>query len=316
MPQSLVDLAREDAFLSWFANQGFPIQERCLSFGGFRYHQFSALFPLGDRETTSHGRSEVRRTAALKCASEAVERRFMAEGFSTKAPFIPPALRTSNGWAVHQDEKAARTAAYREALERHLLLKSYCHYGWAGFRLVNRIETPDAAFFFLTSRFTTENMISGLVVVKSPLYAGISLGYSAGALGAEDGTAFWESAIFEALDKILALDGKPIDLSRNPGSWITSEMKTYLESPFDLATLEIGKDAPRELAPANPEYIQLYNLAELYGLDFPLYAAWAAGGDLIPLFSKSRLATEEMAYLASILARNSIRDLPERHPVL
>jgi hypothetical protein len=183
IPPSLADQAREDAYLSWFAAQGFPIQERRLSLGDFSYYQFSALFPLGQRETTSHGRSEVRRLAALKCASEAVERRFMAEGFSTSASFVPSGLRTSNGWAVRQEEAAATEAAYREALERHLLLKSFCRYDWAGFKLVNRIESPEASLYFLTSLFTTDRMISGLVAAKSPHYPGIALGYTVGALG-------------------------------------------------------------------------------------------------------------------------------------
>jgi hypothetical protein len=317
-PASLAKRGEEDAYLSWFAGRGIPVEERRLSLGGFSYYQFTASFQAGDRSTTSHGRSEVRKLAALKCTSECVERQFVASQFrnSNEQGLPPKALRTTNGWAVHQDLSAAKEAAYREALERHLHLKSFLTYGWAGFRLCDRIEGNGLTLYFLTSRFIAEGLIAGLAVAKSPLYAGVTFGYTVGRVGEEASTNFWESAIYEAIDKILALNGAPIDISGNPTSWIVSEIKHYLEAPFELALLQAGKGFSPEQCSAAPGRIQSFDLAAHHDLRFPLYAAYVAGGDLIPLFSKPRLSTEDFEYLAPILKKNGIGDLPERHPVL
>jgi len=318
IPPSLAQQAGENAFLSWFAGKGHPIQERKLSLGGFSYFQFSAAFHAGERAIASHGRSEVRKIAALKCAGECVERQFVAEYFrkSADADLPPKGFRTTNGWAVHQEAQAAKEAAYREALERHLHLKSFFTYGWAGFRLVDKIEASEVTLYFLTSRFTAEGLIAGLVVAKSPLYAGVAFGYCVGQLNGESQTAFWESGIYEALDKILALKGEPVNTSRNPNSWILAELKHYLENPFDLALLELGRAQVAESCLATPGKILSFDLAKASGLNFPLHAAHVAGGDLIPLFSKPRLATQDLDYLAPVLEKNGISKLPERHPVI
>jgi hypothetical protein len=318
LPPSLAKRAEEDAYLSWFAARGIPVEERKLALGGFSYYQFTASFQAGDRRTTSHGRSEVRKLAALKCVSECVERQFVALHFrdSNERDLPPKALRTTNGWAVHQDLSAAKGAAYREALERHLHLRSFLTYGWSGFRLCDRIEGDNLTLYFLTSRFTAEGLIAGLAVAKSPLYPGVTFGYSVGRVGEESGTKFWESAIFEAIDKILALNGAPIDTSRIPTSWIVSEIKHYLETPFDLALLEHGQGYDHEQCEAAPGTIQSFDLADFHGLGFPLYAAYVGGGDLIPLFSRPRLNAKDFDYLAPIIEKNGISEVPERHPVL
>ena len=176
LPPSLAQRADEDALLSWFAGLGIPIRERYLELGQFHYFQFSAQFAAGDSITTSHGRSEVRKLAALKCVGEFVERRFLDESYrSSDSPgLLPRTLRSSNGWAVHQDGGKAKNTAYREALERHLLLKSFLTYGWSGFRLVEKMETEKMDLFFLTSRFSADGLTAGMVIAKSPIYPGVT----------------------------------------------------------------------------------------------------------------------------------------------
>ena len=58
------------------------------------------------------------------------------------------------------------------------------------------------------------------------------------------------------------------------------------------------------------------DLGRSYGVDFPLYAAFSHGGNLIPLFWKSELDNAGQEIVKTVLDANGIVNLPERHPVL
>ena len=131
-----------------------------------------------------------------------------------------------------------------------------------------------------------------------------------------DKPSYWESAIFEAIDKVLALGGGPVGISHNPRSWILSEIKFFLENPFDINSLYLGMEIPAEQCAAEPGAVHLHDLALTYSLPFPLFAAHVFGGDLIPLFTKSRLCGEARSYLQPLLAKSGITEIPQRHPVL
>ena len=331
----------EDMFLSWFAGQGIAMSERSLQLGGFRYHHFSTLFEAPDkRACTCHGRSQDRKIAAVKCAAETIERKFMARFFNDSTatlrapkvqyedaklirletdeerPLPPPGLRTSNGWAIHQTREQSEQGAFREALERHLLLKSYLKYGWNGFQQIELMKTDDMALHFLVSRFSSNGLVAGLVVAKSPLYTGVSFGYCLGQMDEARSTLFWESAIFEAIDKILTLGGRKVNISFDPDSWIYREIQHYLESPFDEALLS-GTDKPHEPEEPRNFYLHSFDLGSTFGLNFPLFASYAWGENLIPLFHKSKATGAARQYLEDALTMNGLSlEIPERHPVL
>lgn len=314
----------ENRFLEWFAGQGIPLVERELQVGGLKYHHFSAAFDLSDgRKTTSHGRSRERRLAVIRCAAESVERRWMVDAYRGIAkpvgdapPFPPRRILTSNGWAVHRTPELALQGAYEEALQRHLLLKSFLAESWNGFYRVQEIHAPDMTLHLLMSRYRSGGMAAGMVVAKSPLYAGVALGYCAGEEHSIGSPGFWEPAIYEACDKILTLKGTPVNLATEPGSWIVSELKHFLESSFDLGKLECSSQViVREESPRFE--VCRYDVSSAWNLDFPLYASFVFGGDLIPLFHAANLGLDETLYIHGILSRNNIfSELPERHPVL
>ena len=161
----------DNTFLSWFADQGIPMTETLMSFGGLRYFQFSSAFDGSTgKRMDSFGCALDRKTAAIKCAAETVERRFLDQFYhlsdaavpaslvqldfsvqqtrESKLVLLPPkGMRTSNGWAVHVNVDQARTSACLEALERHLLLKSFYRWGWQGFRLVQEVQGEDMHLF-------------------------------------------------------------------------------------------------------------------------------------------------------------------------
>lgn len=307
----------EDQFLSWASGLGISIVERKNQIGAYPYFQFEANFNADGRRCFTYGRSQNRRLAAVKAVAEFAERKAMLNFFKSQcevAKNIPAPMRTSNGWAVHQTAELAEKTAVNEALERHLLLLSYFKFGWSGFHLVQKIQTPGMDLYFLTSRFTSKGRIASLVIAKSPRYPGVSFGYCAGQIEDLGRADFWESALFEAADKILTLNGRPVDLSLDPKSWLLSEVKHYLETPFNTEQLKAGNDFS-ECCPVKPEVLIL-DLASKWGLDFPLFAAFAFGGGQMPLFHPSNVSKQDLQYIAEALKNNGIDTLPERHPVL
>lgn len=308
----------EDQLLNWFSSLGIPAFERQHQLGAFTYHYFETAFLTPDgRPCSTHGRSQSRKLAAIKAIAEYVERRFMTEFFMTDsaAKNFSRSFRTSNGWAVHQSQAAAEKAAVSEALERHLLLKAYCAHGWSRFRLIQKIESDGMDLYFLLSRFTAGGRAAGLVAAKSKLYPGVSLGYCLGSFSEIHAMRFWESALFEAVDKIILLKGEPIDLSLDPGSWLLAEVKHYLETPFDVGVFSSATGELTETPLPAPALVH-FDLKKKWNLDFPLHASFAHGGGLIPLFSAAGISTEEQETLRGILAANGIDNIPERHPVL
>lgn len=308
----------EEQFLSWFSELKIPALERQHKLGSFTYHYFETAFSTADgRPCSTHGRSQNRTLAAVKAVAEYAERRFMTEFFmeNEAAPLISKSFRTSNGWAVHKSQEKAKVAAVNEALERHLLVKAYSAFGWDGFRLIQKIEAKEMDLYFLLSRFTAGGKAAGLVAAKSKPYAGVSFGYCLGDKTGIHSMPFWESGLFEAADKILLLQGKSIDLSHEPESWILSEIKHYLETPFNESVLSSTTGELIDTDDPTPSVLH-FDLQKHWKLDFPLHAAYAHGGSLIPLFPTGKMSGEERQVLQEILALNGIDKIPERHPIL
>lgn len=306
----------ESVFLSWFAATGNPMAESLQRLKDLEYFQFSSMFTTSQgRRCGAFGRSQNRRLAALKCAAEFVERKVMLEYFEFETS-VPKEFHTSNGWAVHFDPEEAKRRSYLEALERHLLLRSFLENRWHGFRLFKKIESgDDLEIYFLNSSYVAGGWISGLVAVKSPLYDGLSFGYCIGRKDDLQQAAFWEAALFEAIDKILSLKGKSIDLSKDPHSWIRAETKRYLEEPFDLSNLGAGvSEREIDLQKANS---LCFDVSGDLGLMVPLYAGFSFGEELLPLFHPNVLGTKAKSYLQRILdVNNAVFTMPERHPIL
>lgn len=314
------DLSWERSFLDWFSRlPEVALFEYRRELGGFHYHQFISRFHMGNgRVCGAFGRSQDRMQAAIKCAAEYVERKAMLDYFSAYAGSLPLELHTSNGWAVHRSAALAKEAAIREVMERHLLLKSYLALGWSGFRLVDVIETPEIKLHFLTAAHRTDDDLAGLVAAQSPQYPGVSFGYCLGPAADVSEIVFWESGLFEAIDRILMLDGERIDLSLDPQSWILKTSKELLEDSFDPSYLREGRDQVSFIEPGWSMDIEVFDLTERWKLGFPLFAAYAHSSKHIPLFPPTDLQAETAAYLRSVLNANGIEkcDFPLRHPIL
>ncbi|MEN0059829.1 MAG: hypothetical protein AAGB31_13395 [Bdellovibrio sp.] len=318
----------ENQLLEWFASLGLNLREQRLRIGDFEYFNFAAFKKMsGGGYLSSHGRSTSRRKAAIKCAAEMIERQFMLDYFqaahnftaadSIEAQALPQKdFWTSNGWAVHFDKNTSQRKSLDEALERHLLLKSFLNNQWQGFNPVHQIKNSEIELYFYSSQFSLAEKVAGMVIAKSPLYEGVSFGYCLGSKSEIAQLSFWENAIFEAIDKILTLKGNSVDLSQSPDSWIAAHTKEFLETPFDLNAL--NKTPRTEIKDSIPEFfVKTFDLAEKWHLPFPFFASFTWGGNLIPLFDKSSLTPMGIQHLENVLALNSLgKRIPERHPIL
>ena len=308
---ALPDQDAGNTFLDWFASQSNPMLESRLRLGALEYFHFASFFDVDGQRTSAHGSDIDRRSAALKCAGETIERQVMAQFFMDHRDRFPRAIRNTNGWAVHTSLERAKEKSMREAIERHLLLKSFFLFGWSGFHHVQSVQSDEISLKFLASRSTANGLVAGLVAAQSPKYAGVSFGYTLGRAGEIHSAEFWQTALFEAVDKFLILNGDPPEGSWQ--SWIRREVNRFLVEPFCLSELKAGPAEPIEADLGRYE-TQIFDLSARSGS--PLYAAFTYGGNLIPLFWRSDLQAEDLAFVQPILHRNGIIEIPERHPVL
>lgn len=285
MNPELISQSWEDQFLNWIAGLGIIITEDQRQIGGLRYFHFASQGQFGgSKALTGFGSHPNRKIAAIKCAAELIERRTMINFFEQNDHAIPALDQSSNGWAVHSSKDLSIEKAFNESIERHLLLKAYLTQGWQGFSFVDRMTVDGNELTFLISKYKVENKIAGMVICKSSIYAGVSFGYNLGNLADLQNTDFWQPAIFEAVDRILTLKGEPYPIGDE--NWIRKDIKYFLETPFDfteiktLPRFQVGQITNCDIG--SPQ-IQSFDLSRKYNLDFPLFAAFVHGGNLIPL---------------------------------
>ena len=305
----------EDQFLDWYSQQNHPMFENKLKLGHLDYYHFSSQFPVADsRHAQSFGSGLDRRSAALKCAGEAVERQVMFRYFAENRERFPKAFRNSNGWAVHSTLELAKQKAVNEAIERHLLLLSFCKFGWAGFKEVHTLEAGEITVKFFESRCRSNGKSSGLVAAQTRGQDGISFGYCLLDLDRQQAGGPWQAAMFEAVDKILLFD--PNYKPQESISWMTKENLRLLEAAFDLNQIGGGEDFVPYEVETGDFTVEVIDVALEQNLKFPLYAAFAYGGDLIPLFWKTELDAAAEAQLLEKLRRHGVSSIPDWHPVL
>lgn len=305
-----------DELLSWFATQNIPMLEQRLSLGGLDYFHFSSAATLSDERTAgAFGSAVDRKTAALKCVGELIERRAMANYFAVNPRQLPKEFHNSNGWAVHTKKEIAVLKATNEATERHLLLKSFFKLGWQGFNPIQTIESQEMRLSLFTSHFTTSELIAGVVLAQSKDHLGVSFGYCVGPRQDAVESSFWQPAIFEAADKIIVLAKGATPYSSESPSWFHREIGYFLNNHFEMGKIRFG-DGDSTTCEIEKAHCYEEDLREQLGLTFPLYAAYVFGGNLIPLFHKADLDSNGKAYLEEILQRNDIFETPDRHPIL
>lgn len=287
------------------------------------YFTFSALEFLPDDDfDCGFGASFERQSAAVKAIAEFYERKVSRLFFADvnknldkhlSHAYCFKAFQTTNGWAVHQTGEQAKSAAYLEALERHILLCTYIQSGWDGFTLIDQKETSDVIFYSLVSKYSCNGYKAGIAIAKSKKLAGVTFGYLCEKENEILNSPKWEHAMFEALGQIemhLKIENK--DSLKQQGAleemaqWYLSN--DWVEPKFSSELRSI------KLNEVNPSYYE-EDLNESCGV--PLMASYCYGGGLIPLFFPSNLNKKSKKFVTDFLLANGLNQtIPERHPVL
>ncbi len=332
----------QNQFLSWAVNSKYfeGIKEYSFSFNKKNYFSFVSKAKYKNLDCFGYGRSLNKKEALLKSVGEAIERYVMLKYFKEDSLFcrkaiiengkfiikekqksvlnLPKNLRTSNGWAVHTDKFLSVNNAVKEAIERHILLKTYLTFGFSGFRLINLLDSQGFQFQSLVSNLKEAGFSAGMLLTGHKLFTGASFGYLCDRANNILDSNKWEQAFFESYASILAykksyerdrnyLKGGDV-VKRNMDYWIDSNGSDFQEEKV-IKSIEGYKTLTANLFQVD--------LKTEFGLNFPLFASYVFGGNLVPLYFYESISEKEKEYLKEIFNTHQInKKIPKRHPVL
>lgn len=331
--------------LSSFTDQSLP-QLRLLEWFGENFDGIgqSNYFSLGqlsnwsvsfiDKEIdgrilSGHGSSRDRSAATLKAICELIERKMIYQFFQSGEPImcrgyfddlaaeIPrSSFRNSNGWAVHFDKETVRKKALTESLERHILIASFIKNRWAGFQLVDKQEIDGRTIWSLVSRYSCMGYQAGIVVLKDPVFPGVTFGY---VCDLEKNIYFspqWEHAFFEAFNLSEKIKGRDKNFKTSNDDpigkaiedWLFSNWETPVFSREALPTIPLDFKSP---------FVHEVMVPQKICGPVPIHCAYVFGGNLIPLFFPKSLSKENQIEISHALEKNdcSLGDL-NRIPIV
>lgn len=223
-----------------------------------------------------------------------------------------PGFHSSNGWAVHFSARAAIENAAREALERHILLLSYLKNGWTGFFFDEPVPFASASVIPGIAKVEAGGFKAGIVLTTGSEAPGATFGYLCGAGDDFEKSRRWLSAFFESYEQWIDLTAK--EMPATTDSVIEQYQWNYLKTPRPALP---DKEAAQTTFSEVNGNLAVFDLQKFFGSPFPLYAAFVFGGDLIPLFLRQKLSSEEVTVVTEKLEKFGITThLPEFHPIL
>jgi hypothetical protein len=299
----------------------------------------SDVFGCGRDESLSSALSKayvetIERAVALEALNEfdfVAKHRFLWTGKTyhvsraTQPALMPPKhLRTTNGWAVHFDLSRAIKNAFFEAVERHLLLLTYLKSGWSGFQCAPSINWEGLEMFSLASPLEFCGLRAGMVATKVSNHPGFTFGYFSDTAEKFPQSPRWLHAMMESFE--------PAKYYENESTRQIQEKLAAVTNPMDRTQLRyiLEPALSQSLSQSNVSGVQVgppdlvsplanivaVDISRKWSLDFPLFGAYIFGETLIPLFFKETLDNDDENYLANILAKYDVRELPDVHPIL
>jgi len=228
-----------------------------------------------------------------------------------KNSFPTVGLHSSNGWAVHFSVKQAIDNAVMEGLERHILLLSYLKSGWSGFLFDEQVPFEKVMLTPGIARISVGGFKAGIVLTEGSSAKGVTFGYLCQVVDGFEASGKWLSAFFESYEQWVDLTEReePKEMSV-----IESYQWHHLKKKRPDLPLVSADELVIDKTNAN---IAVFNIGPVLKCPTPLYAAFVYGGNLIPLFLKQKLSSEEHVNLREKLALHGIKsDIPEYHPIL
>lgn len=328
--------------LDWIVDNSIlksEVFESDLEISGQKFFRFS--ISSTDSEGNQYhgfGRSKDRLKAASIAAGEVIERYAAKKVLKSAAPFLAkhhvniqdteisvtesddvtplptPGFHSSNGWAVHFSLKKSVENSILEALERHTLLYSYLHSGWNGFKRDSQVPFNNQMLTPYISRFNFGGFSAGIVATEGSEFSGRTFGYLCEDAATINGSQKWLNAFFESYGQWESLSLNNAQTKND--NLLSQYQKYFLTTPHQSEICDPVAGQSQNSAKIKSNILML-DMKQALGLPFPLYAAYTFGGDLIPLFFRQKLSTEETVSLQQTLKNWDIPiDLPEYHPVL
>ena len=336
-------------FLKWASQSDLFLvpSRRQVSFNEKTHFRVSTTAKLAGRRTPiiGYGRDEDYSLALIKAYAEAVERIVAVEcqnelgvaatmdisldesGMLTIAPSCRPqlmpeeTLRTSNGWAVHFSKESAIKLAFLEALERHLLLRSFLKSGWHGFVRGKAIELDGYILESLSSVESICGFQAGMVAAKLRRHSGYAFGYFCDSVRSFGDSARWLHAMLEALEPAKIYDNfsapELIAKLKLTTDSIEKTQLIYLKEKLDLMEMPSFETPIRDRSQPLIGNLVVVDIGNKLGMGCNFYGAFVYGRDFIPLFFKEMLDAEgTKAVVAALLANGLEPKIPDVHPIL
>lgn len=328
--------------LDWIVDNSLlksEVFESGLDISGHKFFRFSVSSTDAEgNQYDGFGRSKDRLLAASIAAGEVIERYIAKKVLKSAEPFLvkhhvnvqdteisiteaghamplpSPGFHSSNGWAVHFSLKKAVENSVLEALERHTLLYSYLHSGWNGFKRDDPVSFKTQMVSPYVSRFAFGGFGAGIVATEGNEFPGRTFGYLCEEAATINGSQKWLNAFFESYGQWESLSLKK-DQTQNE-NFLAQYQRYFLTTSHQS---EVGDpiEAQSQNSAKIKSNILILDLTQALDLPLPFYAAYTFGGDLIPLFFRQKLSTEETVLLQQTLKNWDLPiDLPEYHPVL
>lgn len=337
-----LETERSQLLLEWIVENPFfesEVFESEIEISGQNFYRFSinATDPEG-HAYYGIGRSKTRLQAASIAAGEVIERFAATKVLKSNTPFFARHLvnvkdseislcalpemaplpsngfHSSNGWAVHFSLKSAIEKSVIEALERHTLLYSYLHSGWDGFYADNQVPFKGQQLTPYISRFSFGGFSAGIVATEGNEFQGRTFGYLCDDAEAIYKSSKWLSAFFESFGQweSLVANWQPAE---NANALIQYQ-RHFLTTPPTQKTSNTFIEKLDDVSDIRAN-ILLLDLNKALKLPVPMFAAYSFGGNLIPLFFKQNLSSDEAKILLDILQNWKLpTSLPEVHPIL
>ncbi len=300
------------AVLKYFSQ--LPDARLCEMTAGGEGNQYSVIqATLGAWIGTGRGKS--RFLSTLKAVAECLERRFFDQYIDANIDVVPHYKRNTNGFAVHFHQEEAKLAATREALERHILQITYLKDGWDGFYLLGGKMKGDLKITQVVSKYQVNGYSAGIVLAQSSRFPGVAFGYYCDETKSLKTSERWLHAEAEAIDKIEPILTLTKANSLKTEGNIDREIFKWFFEPFQMPDFkhELQLQALPEVEPN----VEIFDLQEVWQLEFPFYAAKCDGDTILPLLiptQKETLLDQKLSELFHLYKINS--GFPQRNPIL
>lgn len=321
--------------VAWFIHQAkAPLRVEEKQLGEHQYFLCLSGFEDGGNFIPVCGRGPTKLQATIRCIGEWLERKAVFEFFrSSEGPVnvhkitmgaagnfiisesqekilpLPTEFWTTSGWAVHTNSALAHESAISEALERHLLISSFLNWGWKGFIEIGKTAIDGSKYQSCISRYKTEFHSAGFAIGRNK-NNGLSFGHFCEKTEAIAQSPKWAQALYESADKLNC---------KMPQARITDpiaiDVDWYLQHRVDMKLA--SSKTKQEQIKFSSCLLHIENLSKKWSLPFPLYSAFAFGGDLMPLFLPRQLTLEGREFVIALAKSLDFEArIPERMPVL